>query len=82
MLKLWYLTLDGNGPRVQEYLAARLERHEAERDFMETWVSDDPAVPLTRVEADAADYMEAAWRTECAAYLAAGEEHPDLPVGP
>ncbi|MCX4912883.1 hypothetical protein [Streptomyces sp. NBC_00687] len=82
MLKPWYLTLDGNGPRVQEYLAAQLERHQAERDFIATWATPDPMAPQTEAETLAGAYMDAAWEAECAAYVAAWTEYPDLPVGP
>lgn len=71
----WYLTLHVNGPQVQAYLAARLERHQAERDFMETERGTLDAW-------SAGNYMESAWQTECDAYLEARIENPALLVGP
>lgn len=70
-----YLTLHVNGPLVQAYLAARLERHQAERDFTVTGCG-------TLDGWSAGNYMEAAWQAEGAAYHVACTERPHLPVGP
>lgn len=77
-----YLTLHLNGPLVRAYLAARLERHQAERDFEATWITSDPMQPQTEAETLAGAYMEAAWQAEGAAYHVACTERPHLPVGP
>lgn len=82
MIRPWYLTLHLNGPLVQTYLAARLERWAAEKDFMDTWVTPEQTVPIAPVEAASGAYMDAAFEAEMAAYVAALTESPGLPVGP